>query len=244
MKQLAMEEANDGTTGSSGGASEKKRSRATRSTDRHSEGIEAAPQGAATEGATSTAPGADEGAAASAASDPVPTGPQFTPGAVALVTKGIDRLPVQLRDQAHLDSLIASTERAAWRCNRDPARVSERPARHDRRHRGVRVPVGEEAARAHPRPGSRRGDDRPDGEREGRRRQEGEDQVQVRRHARPGSAQQLEAMAYVDPEEDPANDPAANTGASPTSTAPTRASTCRWSSGSTGASTRAASSRC
>jgi hypothetical protein len=88
MKQLAMEEATDGTTGSAGGAPEKQND-----------------QVEVLEGDTSTAPGADEGAAA--ASDPVPTGPQFTPGAVALVTKGIDRLPVQLRDQAHLDALIS-----------------------------------------------------------------------------------------------------------------------------------------
>lgn len=104
MKQLAMEEANDGTTGSSGGVVGKVDEPALGAM----EGIDQAkPEGPATEGATFTAPEVVESAAAPAASDPVPTGPQFTPGAVALVTKGIDRLPVPLRDQVHLNALIS-----------------------------------------------------------------------------------------------------------------------------------------
>lgn len=108
MKQLAMEEANDGTTGSSGGASEQNLEGKVDISDPEANepAKEKEPESPATEGATSTAPVADEGAAAPAASYPG-HGPQFTPGAVALVTKGIDRLPVELRDQAHLDSLIS-----------------------------------------------------------------------------------------------------------------------------------------
>lgn len=111
MKQLAQEEANDGTTGStSGGAVEQVKEALAQVEEANTEllakqDLQASP---ATEAATSPAAGVDEGAAAPAASDPAPTGPQFTPGAVALITKGLDRHPVQLRDQAHLDELVAA----------------------------------------------------------------------------------------------------------------------------------------
>jgi hypothetical protein len=104
-----MEEANDGTTGSAGGAAagEPAQDAQAPNVDTSVDSAQDAPAATTVEGAVDVQPdpekAEDEFANALAAGNPK----------VALIAKYGDRVPVQLKNQAHLDSLRAEHGEAA-----------------------------------------------------------------------------------------------------------------------------------
>lgn len=114
-----MEEANDGTTGSSGGAATESKPPEPAAgvsdslASNEAAKTDTAPDIADTSGDTPGQPAGahlDAPAAAAGTETDLATKPDFVhlqDGAVCLVTKGCDKIPVQVKDKAHYDRLVA-----------------------------------------------------------------------------------------------------------------------------------------